>query len=139
MRTIFVPTSEAIVEMNKYICEQGGNPHHCDGIGKVESAIYSAFYPGSYPFAHGGIARVAGALCFYLVKSHAFTDGNKRTGTLAAITFLNQHGLDLQYPIDIEKDVDGLAEVIDACAASRIDRDQLMEWFDLHKTYVDED
>ena len=139
MRTIFVPTAEAIVAMNKYICEQGGNPHHCNSIGKVESAIHSAFYPGSYPFAHGGIPRIAGALCFYLLKSHAFTDGNKRTGALAAITFLNQHGLDLQYPIDIENDVDGLAEIVDACAASRIDRDQLMEWFDLHKAYVDEE
>lgn len=44
---------------------------------KVESAVSSAFYSGSYPFAHGGIGRVAGALCFYLDKCHAFFDGKK--------------------------------------------------------------
>ena len=96
MKIILLPTAEAVVEVNKYVCTQGGNPHHCYDIGKVESAIATAFYPGDYPFALGGLAKVAGALCFYLVQSHAFTDGNKRTGALTAITFLNQHGLDLR-------------------------------------------
>ncbi len=133
MRVIFLPTAEAVVEVNKYVCEQGGNSHHCYDIGKVESAINTAFYPGTYPFAHGGIARVAGALCFYLVKSHAFMDGNKRTGALVAITFLNQHGLDLRYPLDEDHDINALAEIIESCAAGSISKDQLIEWFDSHK------
>jgi death-on-curing protein len=92
VKVVFLPTSEAVLAVNKYICEQGGNPAHCFDVGKIESAISIAFYPGTYPFAYGGLAKVAGALCFYLVKSHAFMDGNKRTGALVAITFLNQHG-----------------------------------------------
>ncbi len=124
--------------MNKYVCEQGGNPHHCYDVGKVESAISTAFYPGTYPFAHGGIAKVAAALCFYLVKSHAFMDGNKRTGALVAITFLNQHGLDLQYPLDEKKNVNALADVIENCAASKVSKDQLIEWFENHKVSVAE-
>lgn len=28
MRVIFIPTVEAVVVVNKFICEQGGNPHH---------------------------------------------------------------------------------------------------------------
>ena len=138
MRLILVPTAEAVVAVNRFICEQGGNPHHCSDIGKIESAISTAFYPGSYPFAHGGLLRVAGALCFYLVKSHAFTDGNKRTGALVAITFLNQHGMDLRYPIDEDKDINGLAEVIENCAAGNITKEQLMDWFEGHKSYLDE-
>jgi death-on-curing protein len=131
---IFLPTAEAVLSVNKYVCAQGGNPHHCYDVGKVESAISTAFYPGSYPFAHGGLARVAGALCFYLVKSHAFMDGNK----LAAIAFLNQHGLDLQYPLDEKRDVNALAETIEACAAGSVDKDQLIEWFDRHKIELEE-
>jgi death on curing protein len=100
VKLIFLPTSEAVLAVNKYICEQGGNPAHCFDVVKIESAISTAFYPGTYPFAHGGLAKVAGALCFYLVKSHAFMDGNKRTGALVAITFLNQHGLDAMYPLN---------------------------------------
>lgn len=137
MRVIFLPTAEAILAVNKYVCEQGGDPHHCYDVGKIESAISTAFYPGSYPFAHGGIAKVAGALCFYLVKSHAFMDGNKRTGALVAIAFLNQHGLDLQYPLDEKRKVNALAEVIESCAASKVDKDELIEWFDWHKISVE--
>ena len=100
MKVIFIPTAEAVIETNRYVCEQGGNPHFCREPGKIESAISTAFYPGAYPFALGGIAKVAGALCYYLVQCHAFVDGNKRTGALVAITFLNQHGMDLEYPLD---------------------------------------
>lgn len=138
MRLIFQPTLESIIEVNQIVCSEGDNPHQCLNTGKIESAISSAFYPGSYPFSHGGLAKVAGALCFYLVKAHAFLDGNKRTGALVAITFLNMHGMDLVYPLDIKKDMNGLAEIIEACAASMISQDQLKEWFETHKVYLDE-
>jgi death-on-curing protein len=138
MRLVVQPTLEAVIEANKIVCEAGGNPHQCLNTGKIESAIASAFYPGSYPFAHGGFAKVAGALCFYIVKGHAFLDGNKRTGALTAITFLNMHGLDLEYPVDIEKDINGLAEIIDGCAASTVSKDELKEWFERHKVYLED-
>lgn len=138
MRVILVPTADAVVLVNKYICDQGGNPHNCSDKGKVESAISSAFFPGSYPFAHGGLTRVAGALCFYLVKGHAFLDGNKRTGALVAITFLNQHGMDLTYPLDEDKNINGLADIIENCAAGKVSRDELMNWFEEHKSYLEE-
>lgn len=96
MIKIKFPTVESILELNKYICLEGGNPHNCTDSGKIESAISAAFYPGSYPFVHGGLARIAGALCYYITKAHAFTDGNKRTGALAAVTFLNLNGLDIE-------------------------------------------
>jgi len=138
VRVIFIPTAEAVIAVNKYICQQGGNPHNCTDVGKVESAISTAFYPGSYPFAHGDLVRVAGALCFYLVRSHAFTDGNKRTGALAAITFLNQHGMDLMYPLEEDKDINELAYIIESCAAGSVSRDELMDWFENHKIYLED-
>lgn len=138
MRLIVQPTLEAVTEANKIVCEADGNPHQCLDSRKIESAIASAFYPGSYPFAYGGLAKVAGALCFYLVKAHAFLDGNKRTGALTAITFLNMHGLDLEYPTNIEKNINGLAERIEACAASTVSQNQLKDWFESHKVYFDE-
>ncbi len=138
MRVIVLPTVEAVIGTNKIICEDGGNLHQCLDSGKIESAISSAFYPGIYPFAHGGLAKVAGALCFYIVKAHAFLDGNKRTGALTAIAFLNIHGLDLQYPLDIKKNINGLAEIIDACAASKVTQEDLKNWFEAHKIKVEE-
>lgn len=133
MKVIFLSTTDAILEVNRLVCAESGNPHHCYGIGKIESAISTAFYPGSVPFVHGGIARVAAALCFYIVISHGFMDGNKRTGALVAIVFLNQHGLDLQYSLVPEKNINGLADIIESCAAGNISKDELMDWFDNHK------
>lgn len=48
------------------------------------------------------------------------------------------HGLDLEYPMDIEKNINALAEVIDGCAASLISQDELKEWFDRHKVYLED-
>lgn len=138
MKLVFLPTAESVLAVNRYVCAQGGNPHHCFDVGKVESAINSAFFPGTFPFAHGGLARVAGALCFYLVRGHAFMDGNKRTGALVAITFLNQHGIDIDYQLDEMRDVNALAEIIECCAAGKVDKDQLIDWFDRHKVPLED-
>lgn len=135
--TVYAPNADDVLNLNEYICEQDSNPFHCYGIGKVESAIHSAFYPGSAPFVHGGIAKIAGALCFYLLKSHAFMDGNKRTAAIAATVFMNKHGWDLVYPFDEEQDTNALADIIDSCAASRITKEQLIEWFENHKMVLD--
>ena len=60
-------------------------------------------------------------------------DGNKRVGALAAIAFLNENGWDLKYPIDLNSGFNGLAKVIEDCAASNFSKEELMEWFDTHK------
>ena len=135
-RSAVHPTAEAIVRVNELVCREGGNPHHCYDVGKIESAIHSAFYPGSYPYVAGGIGRIAGALCFYLAKSHAFVDGNKRTAALTAITFLNENGWDLQYPANEKDDTNALSDIIDDCAAGKISKDELMLWFDSHKVKI---
>lgn len=65
-------------------------------------------------------------------------DGNKRTGALVAITFLNQHGLELQYPLDEDRGINALADVIENCAAGSVSKDELIEWFDRHKVSYEE-
>ena len=97
-------------------------------MGKIESALHTAFYPGSFPYEAGGVAKLAGALCFYLVA-----DGNKRTGTIAGITFIKLNGWDLKYPLKPKKNINDLAKIIDQAAASEITKDQLIEWFESHK------
>jgi death-on-curing protein len=131
-----IPTSSSIVRINQDVCLEGGNPHKCYDIGKIESAIHSAFYPGSYPYEQGGAARVAGALCYYLLKTHAFMDGNKRTAVLTAVTFLDDMGWELRFPIDEEKGLDALAEVVDDAASGKVSKEELMEWFDRHKVLL---
>ena len=133
MKKIKIPSVDNVISTNKYISIEGGTPHQCLDRGKIESALHTAFYPGSYPFTAGGIAKVAAVLCFYLVKSHPFIDGNKRTGALVAIGFLNINGWDLQYPLKSKSKKSELAFIIEKCAASEIDKEELMDWFESHK------
>lgn len=100
---------------------------------KIDSALGSACYPGNYPFFYGGIARVAGALCFFLIKAHAFMGANKRTGVLAATMFMDLNGYELRYPLSIDGGVTALTDVIEKATASQISKDELIEWFDVHK------
>ena len=45
-------------------------------ISKVHSALHTAFYLGDPPFQCGGMAKVAGAVAFYMTKAYAFFEGN---------------------------------------------------------------
>ena len=100
------------------------------------SSIYTAFYPGSYPFAIGGIVHAGAALCFYLIKSHPFLDGNKRTATLVAVSFLNQNGWDLRYPFNEKTGRNALASIIEDCASGNEGKEQLIDWFEIHKVKI---
>ena len=46
--------------------------------------------------------------------------------------------MDLEYPLDISRNINGLAEIIESCAASRINQNELKDWFEIHKVYLDE-
>jgi death-on-curing protein len=128
---IYLPVAGQIVEMNRRICRRDGSPIQCLDAGKVESAVGAAFYPGVPPFVHGGIATLAGALCFYLVKAHAFLDGNKRTALVVSTAFLHENGWRLLYPLTPTHNA--LADVIEQCGASQVGKDELMTWFERHK------
>ena len=114
---------------NKDICSEYGHKHHCYGIDKVESALHSAFYPGIPPYQHGGIAKVAGAMAFYLNKAHAFFDGNKRTAVLASAIFMDLNGFSLNYP----QDPDALYLLMEDCACDRVEKDDIIQWYENHK------
>lgn len=47
---IAIITASQVQEINKKICQANNNEHRCYDLGKIKSALHSAFYPGSYPF-----------------------------------------------------------------------------------------
>src|SRR5262245_21535777 len=94
-----------ILEINREISVTVKQQSICKDKGKVESALGAAFYPGDYPFRYGGIPKVAGALCYFLIKAHAFMDANKRTAALASTLFMDLNGYELVYPPKIKSGV----------------------------------
>ncbi|HXW52589.1 MAG TPA: type II toxin-antitoxin system death-on-curing family toxin [Myxococcota bacterium] len=121
--------SEQIITINKKICLHFKNIHHCVDPGRVESALHSAYFPGSPPFRYGGIPKVAGAMAFFIVKAHAFVDGNKRTGALASTMFMDLNGFSLKYA----ENPDAFYEIINGCAAGTVSKEKLIDWYDSHK------
>lgn len=126
-------SSDDILYINQKICTSVKQESICMDKGKIESALSAAFYPGDYPFRYGGIPRVAGALCFFLIKAHAFMDANKRTAALASTMFMDLNGHELVYPLKIKTSVTAFTDIIEKAASSRISKDELIEWFERHK------
>lgn len=122
-----------VIALNKEIVELARQKHLCDK-GKVESAVHAAYYPGNYPFQYGGIASVAGALCYFLTKAHGFFDGNKRTAGIAATVFMHINGYDLRYYYDVKKEENEFADLIDSVAANKISKEEMIEWFERKKS-----
>ncbi len=128
---IFQPTVESVIAINRLVCAEAGNEHLVRDRGRIESALYAAFYPGVFPFQHGGVAGLAGAMAFYLTQAHAFQDGNKRTGAMTAATFMEMNGWDLRYVVNDERS--DFADLILSVAASEISKGEVLDWFEAHK------
>ncbi len=68
------------------------------------------------------VFRLAASYCHGIVKNHPFVDGNKRTGTLAAVAFLalNDVGLVCNEP--------EIAAIVIGLAASEVTEEQFANW-----------
>ena len=74
-----------------------------DGIrdaAALESAIATPQMTFGGQFLHPTIAAMAAACLFHLCQNHPFTDGNKRVGANAAITFLLLNGWEPRFQED---------------------------------------
>ena len=94
----------------------------------LESAL--AMPPAMFAdqFLHEDIFQMAAAYMFHLVQNHPFVDGNKRTGTVAAIVFLEIN--------DIEVDVDNetLEEFVLAIARGEKQKNEIAEFLRLYSS-----
>ena len=63
----------------------------------LESAVAhpQATFDGA--FVHGDLFAISAAYLFHIVQDRPFVDGNKRTGLLAALAFLELNGISLAH------------------------------------------
>ncbi|RIH80583.1 Toxin Doc [Calidithermus terrae] len=69
----------------------GGKPGRLDP-GRLESAVLQAQAEFGGQLLHPTLHGQAAAYLFHIATGHTFADGNKRTGLLAALTFLELNG-----------------------------------------------
>ena len=65
-------------------------------LGMVESALGAA--QNTFWLGRGDLYEIAAAYAFHIAEAQAFLDGNKRTASAAAISFLTLNGVN--FPLD---------------------------------------
>jgi death-on-curing protein len=67
-------------------------------LGLLESAISQpkATFGGEH--LHKDLFEMAAAYLYHIVQNHPFLDGNKRTGVVAALAFLDFNGIEIDAP-----------------------------------------
>lgn len=93
-------TAEQILELHKIMLDVTGGLDGIRDMGLLESAINASFssFDGNelYPTIESKAARLG----IGIVKNHPFTDGNKRTGLISMLVFLELNGIVLDFTND---------------------------------------
>jgi len=87
MVPVFLDLWEVVRIHQDQIARYGGDP----GVRSVEllaSAVAAPRAGTKEGYLHDELIEMAAAYLFHIVRDHPFVDGNKRTGTVAAIVFL---------------------------------------------------
>lgn len=121
-----------VLRIHRNQIELYGGSEEVRDIGLLVSAIGmpGASFGGSY--LHDGLPAMAAAYMYHVIQNHPFVDGNKRTGTVSALIFLNLNGSEL------EVGEDTLAEVAFMVAASRMTKQLLTEFISAHLVAFDD-
>ena len=112
MGPVFLSLAD-VLEIHRDQIERYGGTGGIRDINGLKSAIGMPAATFGGVFLHEGLTDMAGAYLFHLVQNHPFLDGNKRTGTMAAIVFLDLNGFQL------EASEDSLYELVMGLAAGQ--------------------
>ena len=118
MGVLFLQLAEVLEIHQDQIIRYGGSAAIRDlDLLKAALGTVSATFGGEY--LHTDMCTMASAYLFHIVKNHPFVDGNKRTGTVAALTFLKLNGYTFAAPED------ELTAIVLDLAASRLSKSEL--------------
>jgi death-on-curing protein len=116
MTGIIFLTLDEVFELHLKQIELFGGSAGLRDRGLLESAIAQPSQTFGGAYLHEDLAAMAAAYLFHIVSNHPFVDGNKRTGTNAAIVFLDMNGFEL------ETDDESLVQVVLAVAQGTMEK-----------------
>lgn len=86
MTPVFLTLDEALDIHRDQIQRYGGSSGIRD-LGLLQSALAQPQAAFAGQFLHADLIEMAAAYLFHITQNHPFVDGNKRTGTAAALVF----------------------------------------------------
>src|SRR4051794_34332969 len=116
-------TLDEVLQIHALQIELFGGDAGVLNMGLLESAIAQPGFSFGGQFVHEDAAAMAAAYLFHIGKNHPLADGNKRTATHAAMTFLRLNGFKLTFPADETE------AVVIAVMEGRMTKEELANWF----------
>lgn len=124
----FLPV-DRILRIHQSQIERYGGEHGVRDMGLLDSAVAMPTATFGGEFLHVDIYEMAAAYLYHIVQNHPFIDGNKRTGTAAAIVFLKMNKVGFKFD---EKE---LEELVLAVAQSQIFKPEIAAFFRRNTSY----
>jgi death-on-curing protein len=87
----------AVIIINQKVIRDFGGMHGVRDKNLLESSVYAAQATFDGQYLYSTIYEMAAAYAYHIIKDHPFVDGNKRTGLMAAILFLECNGVQIDF------------------------------------------
>ena len=87
---------EDVIEIRELQLARYGGADGLRDRGLLESALAQPQTSFGGTLVHEDLFAMAAAYLFHIVRNHAFVDGNKRTGLLSALVFLDINGISIE-------------------------------------------
>ena len=100
----FLAIDDALFLHTNQIELYGGNQGVRDW-GLLESAMAQPQATFGDTFLHSDLFEMAAAYLYHIVQNHPFYDGNKRTGTVVALVFLDLNKIEIDAPVGAISDL----------------------------------
>lgn len=114
---------DRVLQVHLSMIDRYGGEHGLRDIALLQSAVAMPQTSFEGQFLHNDVFEMAAAYLFHIVQNHPFVDGNKRTGTAAAIIFLALNN------VQIEPDEDELVNLTISVARGEVDKSKIAEFF----------
>ncbi len=125
MDPIFLTVSE-VAEIHHDQIERYGGDHGIRDLNLLHSAVAMPMATFSGQALHRDLFEMAAAYMFHIVGNHPFVDGNKRTGAVSALVFLEMNG------IEILATEDDFEELVMAVASGSIGKEQIAAFLEMN-------
>ena len=100
-----------------------GGEHGVRDMTLLESAMAQPHASYGGDLLHSDLYAMAAAYLYHIARNHPFPDGNKRTGAMTAMVFLDWNGIGLQ------ADNDGLVDIVFGVAEGKTTKLDAAEFF----------
>jgi death-on-curing protein len=121
----FLSLQDVLLAHTDQIARYGGDPGVRD-VSLLESAIAQPQATFGAAFLHEFPFEMAAAYLFHIVQNHPFVDGNKRSGAVAALLFLELNTIGIAAPVG------SIYELTIAVANGLAEKREITDFFQSH-------